>query len=1379
MNPYGRASAYYANGTGGYTNTQIHGWENYGALFRQMVDLNGDGQTDYSVAAHTQGQYSNYHYETGTVWNYVSDNRPLNLLTTVTHGLGETVTITYAPLTDSAVYTKGSGAVFPVQDVQDDRHVVRQVARSDGIGGQFVSQYRYAGLKRELGGRGDLGFASITAVNDDQDVSVITTYRQTFPLIGLTDTDETRQTSTNRLLARTTRQYHQDTGTAAGTVFPHLDQTVGYRYDALDGRLLATSTQSSQCDAYGNLVTETALLDDAETSTTWQTVTTNTFTNNATNWRIGQLDQRLVTHYRNGVTSATDDLSTAFTYATGTGALVGVTREPGKGAPYELTSTYTLDAFGNRLTETVTGPGIATRSTTATYTADGRFPATLTNALGHSSSVSFDTRFGVKTSVTDPNGLTTGWVLDGFGRVTQENRPDGSDTVFAFHRDTSGTNGTARAYVETYATGTTAVRVFSDLLGREVRQRTKGFNGAFVQVDTQYDSRGRAYRTSEPYFSGDPIVWNTRAFDAFNRGVGFTAADGTQSTTTVYDGFTVTVTDADARQTTQVANALGQVIEVSDAEGNTSTFQYNALGQRTSVTHGVGTAAENSVDYAWDRLGRQLSDDDPDRGLYSFTYDALGQMTNLTNPVLAAASQSQTMSYDLLGRLTSRAEPEGTATWTYDTGTGLTVGRLVSESVGGFSRSVAYGPTGYGKPTAITTTIDGQSYTLSQSYDAAGRLETLTYPASQAYPSGLTVGYFYNVRGYLEQVTGPGNALYYQVAEQDARGRLRQDWLGDDSLNDYTYAANSSRLTGQSSAIGTTPLQEFAYTYDAVGNIASRSDVQQSLSESFTYDGLDRLTAAQVGTNAPTGMSYDLLGNLLSKSDLGSYAYGENGAGLHALTTLTTTTNQTVTYTYDANGNMTGGGGRTLGWTTYNQLSQVSKAGITYTFQSGTDRQRYKKVRTSGTTQTTHYVGDVFEKITESGLTTYRHYVKVNGKAVAIVVDQNLGADVTKYLHRDHLGSLTTITDSAGAVLERLSYDSYGKRRSATTWQAGSITAAEIRGYTGHEHLDDVGLIHMNGRVYDPSLGRMLSPDPVTQSPENAQNYKRYAYVMNSPMRFVDPSGYQAAPACPALTVECTVYNSIAYAVGDFLGGLFGGGGNHCGPSCQGARWRAAEARRIEACNGDTICIHFPSFLSWGGPNDVSFSSDNFSDFIESEVQAAVTAALSELNGDKPNQGDVVGGGRQPGIIYVTGHRVNGAGPYHLAIEYRSAGGGVVRWISAGPEGYPDNETLADGVGTLFNGVRPTDAPSVNETIGIANPPAGMSNDEYFAVLINASNNYDGQLDYDLFPEVGDSYNSNSYVSGIISATGGSTNVDLCGYVGGCKPVPSEYFNPK
>ncbi len=69
-----------------------------------------------------------------------------------------------------------------------------------------------------------------------------------------------------------------------------------------------------------------------------------------------------------------------------------------------------------------------------------------------------------------------------------------------------------------------------------------------------------------------------------------------------------------------------------------------------------------------------------------------------------------------------------------------------------------------------------------------------------------------------------------------------------------------------------------------------------------------------------------------------------------------------------------------------------------------------------------------------------------------------------------------------------------------TTWAAATITAYEQRGYTGHEHLDDIGIIHMNGRIYSPKLGRMLSPDPVTQAPNNGQNYNRYTYAYNNPL---------------------------------------------------------------------------------------------------------------------------------------------------------------------------------------------------------------------------------------------------------------------------------------
>ncbi|VVH52016.1 hypothetical protein BPUTSESOX_619, partial [uncultured Gammaproteobacteria bacterium] len=70
------------------------------------------------------------------------------------------------------------------------------------------------------------------------------------------------------------------------------------------------------------------------------------------------------------------------------------------------------------------------------------------------------------------------------------------------------------------------------------------------------------------------------------------------------------------------------------------------------------------------------------------------------------------------------------------------------------------------------------------------------------------------------------------------------------------------------------------------------------------------------------------------------------------------------------------------------------------------------------------------------------------------------------------------------------------------------IPALTNRGFTGHEHIDEMGFIHMNGRVYDPQIGRFLSADPYIQAPYNTQSYNRYSYVMNNPLKYTDPSGY-------------------------------------------------------------------------------------------------------------------------------------------------------------------------------------------------------------------------------------------------------------------------------
>src|SRR5260221_2852372 len=154
-----------------------------------------------------------------------------------------------------------------------------------------------------------------------------------------------------------------------------------------------------------------------------------------------------------------------------------------------------------------------------------------------------------------------------------------------------------------------------------------------------------------------------------------------------------------------------------------------------------------------------------------------------------------------------------------------------------------------------------------------------------------------------------------------------------------------------------------------------------------------------------------------------------------------------------------------------------------------------------------------YEKEINGGLTEHKHYILAGSRIVALYTKRSDGSEDTRYFHADHLGSTSVVTDTAGNVLERMAYDPWGDRRASSG--AGDPTNAIIpsttdRGYTGHEHLDlgGMGLIHMNGRIYDPTLGRFLSPDPTIQSPYHSQSFNRYSYVWNNPLTSTDPSGY-------------------------------------------------------------------------------------------------------------------------------------------------------------------------------------------------------------------------------------------------------------------------------
>ncbi|OOG37302.1 RHS repeat domain-containing protein, partial [Polaromonas sp. A23] len=145
-----------------------------------------------------------------------------------------------------------------------------------------------------------------------------------------------------------------------------------------------------------------------------------------------------------------------------------------------------------------------------------------------------------------------------------------------------------------------------------------------------------------------------------------------------------------------------------------------------------------------------------------------------------------------------------------------------------------------------------------------------------------------------------------------------------------------------------------------------------------------------------------------------------------------------------------------------------------------------------------------------------KHYVSAGGLVFAMFVQRTgtLGSTAptaTNYFHHDHLGSMVAVSDENGAVIERMAFDPWGKRRfvNGTPDVLDSIVGFNTdRGYTMHEHLDEMGVIHMNGRIYDPLIGRFMSADPFIQDPSNLQSFNRYTYVMNNPLALTDPSGY-------------------------------------------------------------------------------------------------------------------------------------------------------------------------------------------------------------------------------------------------------------------------------
>ncbi|WP_291849246.1 RHS repeat-associated core domain-containing protein [Bradyrhizobium sp.] len=645
--------------------------------------------------------------------------------------------------------------------------------------------------------------------------------------------------------------------------------------------------------------------------------------------------------------------------------------------------------------------------------------------------------------------------------------------------------------------------VYFDLLDRETARETQGFDGAAVRATRQYDALGRVSQTSRPYFlAGGTPQLTTYSYDTLGRVVTETKPDGSV-TQTVYHGLTVIDTNALNQTRTVTKNSQGKVVAVTDALGNTMTHAYDAVGNLVQTTDAVG----NVVTATYDLRGRKIASADPDLGFWTYTYNTLGQLLTQAD----AKGQITSVSYDKLSRMVQRVEPDMTSVWTYDTAANG-IGKLASSAIvagpgSGFARSVSYDA--LGRPLQVSTTADGATYVMGATYDAHGRLSKV------AYPSGFTARYGYNNLGYANQLLDDAtNQVHWTANAMDAEQHLTQQTAGNGLVTTRSFSATTGRLTGIGTG-GGNAVQNLSYTYDPLGNPLSRSDANTSLSETFTYDALNRLTSATVSLSpAPLvkTFSYSAIGNMLSKSDVGNYSYAPPGSPRPHAVMSTSGGTISTTFTYDPNGNQTAGLGRTIAYTSYNKPASITQGARTISFLDDTEHQRFKQVTPEGTTLYIAAFG-VMAEISNPGTASakWTEYLSVgNAKVGMRTLQAGLETLATRYFHTDHLGSISVITNEYGVVVERLSYDAWGKRRNpdGTDDPAGSLTSQTTRGFTGEEQLSVSGLVHLNGRVYDPLLARMTSADPFVTDPMNPQGWNRYSYVGNDPLAFTDPNGY-------------------------------------------------------------------------------------------------------------------------------------------------------------------------------------------------------------------------------------------------------------------------------
>ncbi|MDQ8747748.1 RHS repeat-associated core domain-containing protein [Elizabethkingia miricola] len=776
-----------------------------------------------------------------------------------------------------------------------------------------------------------------------------------------------------------------------------------------------------------------------------------------------------------------------------------------------IQESYNYDGFGNIVEKTISNSvDSIIQHEKSQYDSKGRFAIKKTDNLGLETIIEYNDWGQVKLQ-TDPLDNSLMNTYDGWGKLLISKTNLSGATTYTYEK--SSLNDTT---VKEYTPDGNIKETLTNKLGQELAVRTKVFGGQelYTVSSSGYDALGRKTRESEPVLSGNlPTQWNNISYDdsVFPAIATATTFNGKQMKTSVLGNVTtVEELNGNKRITKKTTDALGNVISSED-RGGVINFSYNAAGEQIKAQYG-----DNIVTTKYDVWGRKSEFFDPSNGLYKYEYNGFGQIKKEISP-----GGYKEYFYNDKGQLVNEVEKSNTV--------GLTDKSIV----------LTYNPKG--QLESKTGTSNGKNYSTTISYDAFGRVKenieqsngkvfsqkNIVYDnksrissyEKELFSNGIvtkaSIENLYDTwSGTLFQMKDKASGkVLWNLQEVNAKGLVLKSRLGEVNIVN-TYDANNF-LSETKHSTEDSVILECQYVFDAIKNELKERTRQGEFdgTEVFIYDDNNRLVQ---WTNPKLGRlssnKYDLQGRIIENDQIGAIQFG-NTSKVYQSTSVKLNAEgkqnylnaQTQRIIYNENNDPLYIQGK-IGDVRFEYGLSKMRQMATYGGDSAIGNITDLVNSTWEGIFTKYYSEDGSFEITRNNWTgEEKHILYIGGTPyesnVVYLKDYTQSSGSFMFLHKDYLGSILAVSDKDGYKVQEAYFDAWGNRQTG-----GDINYLD-RGYTGHEHFEDIGIIHMNGRLYDPLLRRFLNADENIQDPNNTQNYNKYGYVLNNPLMYNDPSG--------------------------------------------------------------------------------------------------------------------------------------------------------------------------------------------------------------------------------------------------------------------------------